>query len=165
MISIKNSLIAAAVVTVVLSGCGDDRSHPKGVDKQGNPIVYADPTAVMELNATTHTYAAVTDAYTVGGGTRTTVADPFIYDGSKSHDNDENNQSISQYAWTVSHTFIDSCVDINKTASLMKFRFIRTDTNNTCLQQAINNGEINVTLTVTDNEGKTAVAHKNIKTN
>ncbi len=163
---IKNiTAVATTVAVLVFSGCGDDRSHPKGVDENGNPIVYANPTAVIELNATTHTYAAPTDAYTVGGGTRSTVSDPFIFTGDKSHDNDENNQSITGYAWSVSHTFIDACVDINKSNATMTFKFLHTDTNNTCLDEAINNGEINATLTVTDNEGKTASTHRNIKTN
>jgi len=65
----------------------------------------------------------------------------------------------------VYHTFSDACVDINKTGSKVIFQFIHTDTNNSCLTEAVDNGEINVTLTVTDNEAKTATAAKNIKTN
>jgi len=101
---IKKQIAAVAAVAVLaFSGCGEDRSHPKGIDADGNPIVYANPTAVIELNSTTHTYVSVLDAYTVGGGARATIADPFIFTGDKSQDNDENNQSITNYIWSVSH--------------------------------------------------------------
>jgi hypothetical protein len=160
MISLKKSILIAGVVALVLGGCGDDRSHPKGVDENGNPIVYSNPTAIIDINATTHDF--INGEYTLD---RRNLSNPFIFDGSRSHDNDEDNQSISQYAWSVNHSFSNACVDINKTGNRAVFKFINIDTNTTCLNEARDNGEINVTLTVTDNENKTATATRNIKTN
>ncbi len=165
MIDVKKSILTVAVLALALSGCGEDRSHPKGVDANGNPINYANPTALIDLNATDHTYANATQAYTVGTGARNHLGSPFIFDGVKSHDNDENNQSITSYKWDFSFTHNPACVDIQKTSHTATFKFINTDTNNTCVNAAITPGEINATLTVTDNEGKTAIARKNIKTN
>ena len=169
---IKKQITLAAVTAAVLafSGCGDDRSHPKGVDKDGNPIVYKNPTAIIDLNNTTHTYVPSLNQYTVGGGARTTISDPFIFSGARSQDNDENNQSIQTYAWNVSHTFSVNCVDINKTGDSAVFKFIHTlssasDYNVSCSKEAVDNGEINASLTVTDNEGSTATTTKVIKTN
>ena len=159
----KITVVATTVAVLVFSGCGDDRSHPKGVDAAGNPIVYANPTAVIDLNSTTHDLVrGVYNIDTVDTG------NPFIFDGSKSQDNDENNQSIVGYQWSVNHTFTAACVDINTTGTRAVFKFINVDvndTNQTCYNEATDNGEINTTLTVTDDEGKTAIARKNIKTN
>ena len=165
MIDVKKSILTVAVLALVLGGCGEDRSHPKGVDENGNPIVYKNPTAVIDLNATDHTYADVTKAYTVGTGARNHLGSPFIFDGIRSHDNDENNASIKSYQWDLSFTHNPLCVDINKTDNTAIFKFINTDTNNTCLNAAITPGEINATLTVTDDEGKTDTTTKSIKTN
>ena len=163
------ALIAAAAI-VTFSGCGDDRSHPKGIDGEDNPIVYKNPTAVIDLNNTTHTYVSVLDQYTVGGGTRMTIGDPFIFSGARSQDNDEDNQSIQNYNWSISHTFSPNCVETNTTGNQIVFNFAHTlstaaDYNVTCRDEAVDNGEINVTLTVTDDEGKTASTTKAIKTN
>jgi hypothetical protein len=166
----KQIALAATAVVLILGGCGEDRSHPKGVDANGNPIEYKNPTAIIDLNNTTHTYVPALDQYTVGGGARTTLNDPFIFSGARSHDNDENNQSITQYAWSISHTFSNACVDINQTGDSAIFKFLHTvsseaDYNETCRDEAINNGEINATLTVTDNEEKRATTTKVVKTN
>ncbi len=164
----KQILLTAVAALLTFWGCGEDRSHPKGVDADGNPIVFKNPTAVIELNATTHIYVAASDTYTVGGGARDTVGNPFIFDGLKSQDNDENNQSITNYQWSISHTFIPECVDINTTESQTVFKFINVDaneTNRTCYNLAVGDGEINATLVVTDDEGKTASTTKAIITN
>ncbi len=157
----KQITLTAIAALLTFSGCGEDRSHPN--DENGNPIVYANPTAVIELNATTHNEAR--GEYTID---RVETGNPFIFDGSKSQDNDENNQSIVSYQWSVNHTFTAACVDINTTGNRAVFKFINVDandTNQTCYNEATDNGEINTTLTVTDNEGKTATVDKNIKTN
>jgi uncharacterized protein YceK len=171
MIMIKKEMVLVATAAIlVLSGCGEDRSHPKGVDADGNPIVYKNPTAIIDLNNTTHTYVPALDQYTVGGGARTTLDDPFIFSGAKSHDNDENNQSITGYDWQIVHSFSAACVDVNTTGDSAVFKFLHTisseaDYNVTCRDEAVNNGEINATLTVTDNEGKQASTTKVVKTN
>jgi len=162
MINFKNSLVATAVLALALGGCGDDRSHPAGVDQNGVPIVYANPTAIIDLNATTHVFVEVLGEYTVD---RTNLGNPFIFTGTKSHDNDENNQSIATYAWSIAHSFTDACVDVNTSNNQAVFKFLHTDTNATCTQEATDSGEINATLIVTDDEGKTAAATRSIKTN
>ena len=156
----KNIAILATIATMIFSGCGDDRSHPKdGVfNLDGN----ATPTAVIDLNATTHEYSDIDKAYTID---RTNAENPFIFLGKSSHDNDENNQSIKKYEWNVSHTFSPVCIDVNKTSDLVRVHFANTDANTTCRSQAINSGEINATLTVTDDEGKTDSTTMSIKTN
>ncbi len=158
---IKN-IIITVVAVLALSGCGEDRSHPADFDAAGNPIDYKNPTAVIELNATTHTLAR--GKYTID---RADTGNPFIFNGSKSHDNDEANQSITAYAWNIQHTFITNCVDLNTTGDKAIFKFIHVDineSNTTCYDQATGSGDINVTLTVTDDEGKTATTNKNIQT-
>ncbi len=160
---IRFSIAAAMIGLLAFSGCGEDRSHPAGVDDNGNPIVYKSPTAVIELNATTHQLSR--GEYVVD---RVDTGNPFIFDGSASHDNDENNQSIVDYQWTISHSFIDACVDINITGQKAIFKFIHVDaneSNQTCYNEATDNGEINASLTVKDNEGKSASTTKSIKTN
>lgn len=159
----KQIAVVATIVAIAFSGCGDDRSHPNdGTDVQ---IVYKNPTAVIDLNSTTHLPSR--GGYTVDR-TDTGTKNPFIFDGSKSQDNDEDNKSISNYQWSVNHTFISSCVDVNATGNKAVFKFLNVDaneTNTTCYDEATGAGEINATLTVTDNEGKTNSITKSIKTN
>ncbi|RUM65527.1 MAG: hypothetical protein DSZ06_04855, partial [Sulfurospirillum sp.] len=77
-----------------------------------------------------------------------------------------NNQSIEHYSWSIVSSFPSNCVDINaSTQEKAIFRFKNTDSNNSCRTEALNNGEINATLTVTDDEGKTDTTTRNIKTN
>jgi len=163
-------LTSVALLTslaMILSACGEDRSHPSdpAAANYQPEIVLKSPTAVIDLNASTHTYVENLDAYTVGGGARTTVEDPFTFSAASSHDNDEDNQSIVSYSWNVTHTFSANCVDINTTAGQTIFHFANTDTNTTCFQEAVDNGEINATVTVKDDEGATDTETMLIKTN
>ncbi len=162
----KKEIFATTLLAVaLLSGCGDRGGDCERTTKGvGAPkIEYKDPVAIIDLNSTTHTYVPSLGEYTID---RTHIENPFIYDGSRSQDNDENNQSITKYQWHFSHTFSPACVDINTSAGVKAvFRFANTDTNDTCQNEALNNGEINATLTVTDDEGKTASTTKSIKTN
>ncbi len=160
MISIKNSLIAAAVVTVVLSGCGDDRSHP---NDGSVGITYYAPVAVIELNATTHQYVEALDQYTID---RANISNPFVFDGKGSYDLDENNQSITTYDWNVTTSLSSTCVDINITEDTVRVSYNIEQNATLCTAEALTYGqEINATLTVTDDEGEIAIAKKNIKTN
>lgn len=156
------SITTVALAIVLLNGCGD-RGGDCDSDSLGAVIKYENPTAIIDINSTSHTYYARDNAYTID---RANVESPIIFDGNRSHDNDESNQSITNYAWSLTHTFPTNCVDINTSVPTKAvFRFINTDSNTTCRDQALNNGEINATLTVTDDEGKTDTTTKNIKTN
>ena len=162
----KKVFVATLSITAILAlftACGNNRAGDcDSIDFKGAKISHKNPTAIIELNSTTHEYVPSLGEYTID---RNHIENPFIFTGDKSHDNDENNQSITNYNWSISHSFSSNCVDINKSASKLIFRFANTDTNDTCQAQALNNGEINVTLSVTDDEGKTDSTHKNIKTN
>ncbi len=154
-----------AVTLTLFSGCGSSRGGD--CDKEGSKgakIDYQDPTAIIDVNSTTHTYYDRDKAYTLD---RAHIENPFIFSPYKSHDNDENNQSITKYVWNITSSFSPSCVDINNTFSnnLARFAFKNTDVNETCREEATKDGEIDVTLTVTDDEGKSNSTTKQIKTN
>ena len=153
----KQIAFVAALVVLTFSGCGEDRSHPKGIDRNGNPIVYKKPVAVIELNATTHTYDAQFNEYRYDTANQ---GNPFIFDGKKSHDLDENNQSITKYDWNVTvlyKTQLDAnCTNINYTDSRAIVKLCA---------DARNDANITAKLIVTDDEGATDTASKFISIN
>ena len=153
MISIKKSILAGAVIALAFGGCGDDRSHPN--DGSGKHIVYKNPTAVIDVNGTAHI------KLDENGSTLTYRADnnlsnPFIFSGARSHDNDQNNQTIVAYDWNITSSFSEDCLDINSTGAQSIVLLCN---------EAFTDGDINVTLKVTDDEHKTATTTKIIKIN
>lgn len=158
---IKKIAVATTVAVLVFSGCGEDRSHP--MDGNSTITVYANPVAVIEVNASTHQYVEALDQYTID---RAHINNPFIFDGIRSHDLDENNQSIVRHAWNVTTSLSETCVDINITGNVARVAYNVERNATLCTGQALTYGqEINVTLTVTDDEGAKATTIKNIKTN
>ncbi len=154
----QNTLALVAVSLLAFSGCGEDRSHPKNNNggQPGYKITYADPIAVIDINGTTNLLQSdVNDTLTYRLD-NTNTNNPFIVSGLKSQDMDENNQSIVAYDWNITSTFSAGCLDINNTGSVVRIK--------TC-DEAFNDGDINITLIVTDDENKTASANKLIKIN
>ena len=138
--------VAATTAVLVFSGCGDDRSHPN--DGNGNPIVYKNPTALIDVNGTKHIKQSESNGvytYRVDNN----LSNPFIFSGDRSHDNDENNQRIQSYDWNITSTFSQTCLDINSTGSQSIVKVC---------DEAFRDGDINVTLKVTDDEEKTSTA-------
>ncbi len=152
------SVALLATVAVMLSACGEDRSHPTDPDAPNSEkpvIVYKNPVAVIELNSTTHQYNSQTGQYRYDN-----QESPFIFDGSKSHDLDENNQSIVSYDWNVTVRYVRqsdvNCTDINKTGARAIVKLCN---------DAQNDANITAMLTVTDDENVTDTATKIIKIN
>jgi len=146
------ALIAAAAI-VTFSGCGDDRSHPD--DGSGVQIVYKNPTAVIDVNGTEHIKLGENNnifTYRVDSN----LSNPFILSGDRSHDNDENNQSIQSYDWNITSTFSKDCLDINSTGSQSVIKLC---------DEAFTDGDINITLTVIDDEDIAATTKVIIKIN
>ncbi len=160
----KEILITLTTVALIFSACGNNRGGDcdEMGGNLGSKVEYKNPTAIIDVNSTTHQYVPALKEYTID---RTHLENPFIFKGDRSQDNDENNQSITKYSWDIKHTFSTNCVDLNISGSTAIFRFDNTDTNETCANEAIDNGEINVSLTVTDDEGKTDTTIKTIGTN
>jgi hypothetical protein len=150
----KNIAILATIATMIFSGCGDDRSHPKDLNISGNSVKYGDPIAIIDLNATNHKYLKDDNGTLVYRFSN--MSDKFIFNGNNSHDTDERNQKIISYDWNITSSFTNGCLDINKTGT---YAYI-----NIC-EEAYNDGSLNVVLTVTDDENKTATATKKIKIN
>ena len=156
----QNTLALVAISLLAFSGCGEDRSHPKANNdnnnQPGNKIIYADPIAVIDINGTTnHLQKDINDTLTYRLDD-TNTNNPFIVSGLRSQDMDENNQSIVAYDWNITSTFTAGCLDVNNTGTVVRIK--------TC-DEAFNDGDINITLTVTDDENKTASANKLIKIN
>ena len=153
----KQIAIVATIATMVFSGCGEDRSHPKGIDANGNPIVHKNPVAVIDLNNTTHQYSSAFNEYRYDTNN---PQNPFIFDGKNSYDLDENNQSIVNYDWNITvlyKTQLDvNCTDINITDSRAIVKLC---------PDARNDANITAKLIVTDDEGATDSASKFIKIN
>ncbi len=147
-----NGVMAGMVLGLVLSGCGDDRSHPKK-SINTNSISYANPTAVIDINSTSHRalLSKGTDVYRYSNAN-----DPFVLDGVSSHDNDERGDSIVAYDWNITSTFSNNCLDINQTGTKAIVKVC---------DEALNDGEINATLVVTDDEGKKDTTTRIIKIN
>ncbi len=149
----KQILLTAVAALLTFSGCGDDRSHPN--DGSGTPIVYKNPTAIIDVNGTEHVQQDVngtTYTYRVDNN----LSNPFIFSGSRSQDNDEDNQSIQSYDWNITSTFSEDCLDINSTGSQSIVKLC---------DEAFTDGDINVTLKVTDDEAATASTQIVIKIN
>ncbi len=153
----QNTLALVAISLLAFNGCNDDRSHPKdNVTTSGNIITYANPIAVIDINGTTNLLQSdVNDTLTYRLD-NTNTNNPFIVSGLRSQDMDENNQSIVAYDWNITSTFTAGCLDVNNTGTVVRIK--------TC-DEAFNDGDINITLTVTDDENKTASANKLIKIN
>ncbi len=147
-----NGVIAGLVLGLVLSGCGDDRSHPKNGIK-GSSISYANPTAVIDINSTTHRPQPQRgfDVYRYDSPSA-----PFILDGKDSHDNDERGEKIASYDWNITSSFGDGCLDLNNTGSSVIMKVC---------EEAYNDGNITVRLTVTDDEGAKDSTSRVIKLN
>ncbi len=149
----KKIAVATTVAVLVFSGCGEDRSHPDdGTDVQ---IVYKNPTAVIDVNGTEHIKQSENNSiftYRVDNN----LSNPFILNGDRSQDNDENNQSIQSYDWNITSTFSEDCLDINSTGSQSVIKLC---------DEAFTDGDINVTLKVIDDEDVAATTNVIIKIN
>ncbi len=149
-------LTTIVITTLALSGCGEDRSHPNPQNSNNTtPIVYKAPTAVIDINSTKHMLLDNGD-YRADNN----LSYPFILDGNRSFDNDENGSSIVAYDWNITSTFSDGCLDINKSAAADGSKVIIKLCN-----EVFNNGDINATLTVTDDEDTNATTNKIIHIN
>jgi hypothetical protein len=149
----QNRLALLAIMVLAFSGCNDDRSHPDA-GNNGNSVVYGNPIAVIDVNGTGNTFQGENNGYLIYR-----YADennPFIFNCSNSYDSDENNQSIVGCDWNITSNFTDGCLDINNTGNIVYV--------NVC-NEAYNDGDINATLTVTDDESKTASSTQLIKLN
>ena len=150
----KNIAILATVATMIFSGCGDDRSHPDGMDG-GVKFVNVAPTAIIDINSTGHNFLKTEGGFEVYRYEDANT--PFIFDASASHDGDENNQSIVSYDWNITSTFTrENCLDINNTGSIVYLKVC---------DEALNDGDINVSLTIKDDEDTTASALRRLKLN
>ena len=141
------------MAVLAFSGCGEDRSHPD--DGTGVQIVYKNPTAVIDVNGTAHIKQDENNSiftYRVDNN----LSNPFILNGDRSQDNDENNQSIQSYDWNITSTFSEDCLDINSTGSQSVVKLC---------DEAFTDGDINVTLKVIDDEDVAATTNVVIKIN
>jgi len=153
----KQIAIVAIVATMVFSGCGEDRSHPKGIDANGNPIVHKNPVAMIDINATEHDFLKEVNG-TVEYDFRSTKHDsPFVIDGTRSHDMDTDGNNSVTYEWSYEEHFaVPNCADINNTGNGIVYIKL-------CETANQGDGNMTITLQVKDNEGETATTRKILK--
>ena len=161
MISIKNSLIAA-VVTVALSGCGDDRSHPN----DGKGVLSPTPQKpVAELNIDKNSTTGYTEFDDDDNNSDTlafrwfSASDKLVFDGNASKDLDSVGTGVLSYNWRVKNedntTMSDNCINTTTVGSQLVVK-ICDEAND------IDQEKFSVTLTVIDDENQTDSAKKTV---
>jgi hypothetical protein len=152
----KNIIILATVATMIFSGCGEDRSHPKDSSSSLSPTPKA-PLATFSLDTN------LTDNYTQtddGDNNDSTLYlrwfskdDKLVFDGSKSRDLDSVGSGALSYDWIVKNedntTMSDSCIDQNATGSKLIIKIC--DEANDPEEE-----KFSVTLKVTDDDNQSS---------
>jgi len=151
----KNIAILATIATLILSGCGDDRSHPEDDDTLSSTPVAPLSTFDFDKNATTG-YTETDD----NDNNDSTLLfrwfsedDKLVFDGSNSKDLDNVGTGVLTYNWIVKNedntTMSDSCIDANATNSTLIVKIC--DEANDPEQE-----KFSVTLNVTDDDNQTS---------